>query len=1135
MKLIFSILILFLSLNAISQTTFPWSGTYGGTGTNRTYTTTVGGITMSATMVNSENVWQDASPKWFPTGSINPGGGCSGITATNQGMLLSTDWSNNTTKTITTTITFSSPVQGPVNFKLYDINDDGFGSWEDRIIITGTNSIAAPVNIFKVGTACVQTGGTVTGSGTPTLTFNSGQSTSCTCWGNNEINVGTATDCISTITIQYKSNVNPASYNNPKQYVVISNLTAFIPIATAPSSIIGNQSICTGQSTTLTAVGGNSSTQWYAGSCGGTLVGTGTAITVTPGSTTTYYVRNAASACVPASACIPVTVTVNPSPTMTSINSASICSGNAINLLLTSDFGTSYSWVAANNPNTSGESTSVQSNSTINNTIINNTATAQTVVYTITPSASVCAGPPQTVNVTVNPGTPPTFTAVAPICSGDLLAPLPTTSNNGFTGTWSPAINNLATTTYTFAPAAGQCATSATMIISVGPPATPTFTAVAPICSGDLLAPLPTTSNNGFTGTWSPAINNLATTTYTFAPAAGQCATSTTLTISVGPPVTPTFTTVAPICSGDLLAPLPTTSNNGFTGTWSPAINNLATTTYTFAPAAGQCATSATMIISVGPPATPTFTAVAPICSGDLLAPLPTTSNNGFTGTWSPSINNLATTTYTFAPAAGQCATSATMIISVGPPVTPTFTAVAPICSGDLLAPLPTTSNNGFTGTWSPAINNLATTTYTFAPAAGQCATSTTMTISVGPPVTPTFTAVAPICSGDLLAPLPTTSNNGFTGTWSPAINNLASTTYTFAPAAGQCATSTTMTISVGPLPIINAGLDQTICAGSTVTLFGSGALTYSWNNGITNGVLFQPSSTATYTVTGTTIEGCENTDNVTIIVNQTLPVSFTADVTDGCAPLTVTLTNTTANSSDCNWVFSNGTTLNGCGTVTTTFTQAGCYDVTLNTLFVNGCNGSQTATDLICVENAPDASFNQSANTISEFDPFIDFTNTSIGANSYSWNFGDNSAPSSEVNPSHDYSDSPEGLFQVILIAYSANGCADTAFSNFQFNEELIFYVPNTFTPDGDIFNQEFLPIFSSGYDPYDYNLAIYNRWGELIFESNNSEIGWDGSYGTNGEIVMSQDGSYTWKITFKTIRNDERKVVVGHVNLVR
>ena len=149
MKLIISILILFLSSITYCQTTFPWNGTYGGAGTNRTYSTTVSGITMSATMVNSENVWQDASPKWFPTGSTNPGGGCSGITATNQGMLLSTDWTSNTTKTITTTITFSSPVQGPVNFKLYDINDDGFGSWEDKMIISGTNSVAAPVNIFK--------------------------------------------------------------------------------------------------------------------------------------------------------------------------------------------------------------------------------------------------------------------------------------------------------------------------------------------------------------------------------------------------------------------------------------------------------------------------------------------------------------------------------------------------------------------------------------------------------------------------------------------------------------------------------------------------------------------------------------------------------------------------------------------------------------------------------------------------------------------------------------------------------------------------------------------------------------------------------------------------------------------------
>src|SRR5439155_549787 len=143
--------------------------------------------------------------------------------------------------------------------------------------------------------------------------------------------------------------------------------------------------------------------------------------------------------------------------------------------------------------------------------------------------------------------------------------------------------------------------------------------AVAPICSGATLSALPTTSNNGITGTWSPALNNTATTTYTFTPNAGQCGSTTTLTITVNPNIPPTFNAVAPICSGATLSALPTTSNNGFTGTWSPALNNTATTTYTLTPTAGQCATTATLTITVNPNITPTFNAVAPICSGATL------------------------------------------------------------------------------------------------------------------------------------------------------------------------------------------------------------------------------------------------------------------------------------------------------------------------------------------------------------------------------------------------------------------------------------------------------------------------------------------------------------------------------------
>ena len=391
-----------------------------------------------------------------------------------------------------------------------------------------------------------------------------------------------------------------------------------------------------------------------------------------------------------------------------------------------------------------------------------------------------------------------------------------------------------------------------TVTLNVAAAVTPTFTAVTPICSGTTLSALPTTSTNSVSGTWSPALNNLATTTYTFAPATGQCAVATPLTIVVNPNVTPSFTAVTPICSGATLSALPTTSNNSISGAWSPALNNLATTTYTFAPTSGQCAVSAPLTIVVNPKITPTFTAVTPICSGATLSALPTTSSNSISGTWSPALNNLATTTYTFAPATGQCANTSPLTIVVNPNVTPTFTAVTPICSGATLSALPTTSNNSISGTWSPALNNLATTTYTFAPATGQCANTTPLTIVVNPKITPAFTAVSPICSGTTLSALPTTSNNSISGTWSPALNNLATTTYTFAPAVGQCAINTNLTVTV------QAVIDFTIsgaCVGNdfvlTMAPVGSTfnpSTSFSWQNSAnstvgTNDLSFNASS----------------------------------------------------------------------------------------------------------------------------------------------------------------------------------------------------------------------------------------------------------------------------------------------------
>lgn len=348
------------------QSTFSWNGTYVGTGTNRTFTSAaVSGVTMSATIVNSENVWQESSPKWIASGSTSTlGTSCSGLPAANQGLLLSTDWSTNSTKTITTTISFSSPVRGPVRFSIYDLNDNGFGQIFERIEVSATNSSSGAVNISRTDPTCVQNGGgTVSGNNTTTLILNAGNSSSaCTCWGNNEVIVGTTSDCISTVTILFRS--MSGSNNNPAQYLVISNLTATIQTATAPTGITGNTTICSGSSTTLTATGGSATSQWFTGSCGGTSVGTGTFITVSPTVATTYFVRNFTSPC-GFSSCVSTTVNVNSAPTSVSATSNSpICVGSQLNLTGAATGNTSWSWLGPNNFSSTVQSPSIASATT---------------------------------------------------------------------------------------------------------------------------------------------------------------------------------------------------------------------------------------------------------------------------------------------------------------------------------------------------------------------------------------------------------------------------------------------------------------------------------------------------------------------------------------------------------------------------------------------------------------------------------------------------------------------------------------------------------------------------------------------------------------------------------------------------
>ena len=343
-----------------------------------------------------------------------------------------------------------------------------------------------------------------------------------------------------------------------------------------------------------------------------------------------------------------------------------------------------------------------------------------------------------------------------------------------------------------------------------------------------------------------------------------------------------------------------------------------------------------------------------------------------------------------------------------------------------------------------------------------------------------------------------------------------------------------TITITAGISPTVNVN-SVTICQGQTATLTATPSVaggTYLWSpGGSTNSTIsISPTSTTNYSVVYT-VNGCTSTaSSGTVSVSSGHTVSFTADNLTGCAPLTVNLSNTTAgNSTNCLWNLGNGVTINGCD-VAYTFTTPGCYNISLSNS-IGGCASTQTNTNFICVTASPNASFSLNPGVFTTSPQNINFINNSINATSYAWDFGDGST-STLLNPNHIFNNTELGYI-VTLTATNTAGCLDVHQVSIGSNDGLVYYIPNTFTPDGDGYNQTFQPVFTSGFDPFNFQMLIYNRWGELIFESYDALKGWDGSYGTEGGLV--QDGTYTYKITFKNPKLDERVIIHGHVSLIR
>jgi gliding motility-associated-like protein len=440
------------------------------------------------------------------------------------------------------------------------------------------------------------------------------------------------------------------------------------------------------------------------------------------------------------------------------------------------------------------------------------------------------------------------------------------------------------------------------------------------------------------------------------------------------------------------------------------------------------------------------------------------------------------------------------------------------------------------------------------------CTDTTIVTITQPTQVTVAPMAAQTICIGQCVT---LTANGaggtpGYTYSWN--VNNtnvcpVVTTTYSVvATDANGCTSAVgTVTITVNPALTVVASNNAGICPGFTTTLNanaagGSGSgYGYSWVPGsglsCTNcqSPIASPTATTTYTVFVS--DNCGTPlaiDSVTVTVYPLPVVNITADTNQGCVPLCINLTDASTISSGLitawNW------SMTGSSTTTSSNVQnpqgvcyniAGTYPVTLTVTSNFGCTASVVAPYQVTAFPLPTADFSFSPQPTTILNPGICFTDSSSSnIVAWSWDFGD---PLDQVNtsilqnPCHTYHDT--GTYCVSLLVTNMNGCTDSITYCLRIDPDFVIFIPNAFTPNNDGMNDVFMPK-GTGIDETNFEMWIYDRWGNNIFYTQKINKGWDGT--VNGNSAVVQEDVYVWRIALVDFHGDKH-VYVGHVSLIK
>lgn len=361
----------------------------------------------------------------------------------------------------------------------------------------------------------------------------------------------------------------------------------------------------------------------------------------------------------------------------------------------------------------------------------------------------------------------------------------------------------------------------------------------------------------------------------------------------------------------------------------------------------------------------------------------------------------------------------------------------------------------------------------------------------------------------------------------------------------GQTTTVTT-TVTLHPEPVGTFDLDPG-CEGQNAAVgfintstAGISGFTWSFTGG-TPATSMASNPQVNYSTAGnyaislvvTSDSGCVATFDTTINVYPVPVPQFTVDNDEECAPAIFVLTNTTdpAQTASLQWSISDGQQFGNQNEVQTAGMPGGVYDVQLSITSPQGCVGTTTYTDFLTATPQPDADFYWNPTPVTLLNTTVQLLNNSTDATSYQWII-DGGLPASST--SEDvltmFPDGISGQYEVTLIAVSGSGCYDTVTKIIEILPMITLYVPNAFTPDENEFNQTWR-VFIDGIDAYGFELQVFNRWGEKVWESRDPEAAWDGTY--KGQLVQS--GEYTWTIQAKDRLNDKRYEFNGCVYVGR